>query len=138
MRVLVCGGRNYNDKAYAFAFLDVLYSRRLYRSDEPLVIIHGAATGADSLGKLWAATVGAEVLPFPAAWTDLSHPDAVIRTRRDGTQYDALAGHRRNQHMIDEGKPDLAVAFPSGTGTADMVRRLKQANIEVIKCEGRK
>jgi hypothetical protein len=30
------------------------------------------------------------------------------------------AGHIRNQRMIDEGKPDAAVAFPGGTGTADM------------------
>jgi hypothetical protein len=35
--------------------------------------------------------------------------------------------------MIDEGKPDLVVAFPGGRGTADMVKRAKKANVEVIE-----
>ena len=42
-------------------------------------------------------------------------------------------GHIRNQQMIDEGKPDLVVAFKGGTGTADMVRRAKKHNIKVIE-----
>ena len=37
------------------------------------------------------------------------------------------------QQMIDEGKPDLVVAFKGGTGTADMVRRAKKHNIKVIE-----
>lgn len=35
--------------------------------------------------------------------------------------------------MLDEGKPDLVVVFPGGTGTADMVRRAKKAGVEVIE-----
>ena len=42
-------------------------------------------------------------------------------------------GHIRNQQMIDEGKPDLVVAFKGGTGTADMTRRAKKHNIKVIE-----
>jgi predicted Rossmann-fold nucleotide-binding protein len=42
----------------------------------------------------------------------------------------------RNQRMIDEGKPDLVVAFPGGSGTADMVRRAKRASIEVMEVDG--
>src|SRR5262249_16770583 len=37
------------------------------------------------------------------------------------------AGPLRNQRMLDEGKPDLVVAFPGGGGTKDMVRRAVQA-----------
>jgi len=33
--------------------------------------------------------------------------------------------------MIDEGKPDLVLAFPGGRGTDDMVRRAEKAGIEV-------
>ena len=43
------------------------------------------------------------------------------------------AGHIRNQQMIDEGKPDLVVAFPGGAGTADMIRRAKKHNLKVIE-----
>jgi len=41
------------------------------------------------------------------------------------------AGPIRNQRMLEEGQPDLIVAFPGGHGTADMVRRARQAGIEV-------
>lgn len=32
--------------------------------------------------------------------------------------------------MLDEGKPDLVIAFPGGRGTADMVNRAKVSGIE--------
>lgn len=35
--------------------------------------------------------------------------------------------------MIDEGKPDLVVAFPGGRGTADMVNKALAAGIKVIR-----
>jgi hypothetical protein len=34
--------------------------------------------------------------------------------------------------MLDEGKPDLVVAFPGGRGTADMVSVARAKGIEVI------
>jgi Lhr-like helicase len=35
--------------------------------------------------------------------------------------------------MIDEGKPDLVIAFPGGRGTADMVGRARKAGIRVVE-----
>lgn len=129
--VLVCGGRKYADKAAVFDVLDRLHARR----GPFLTVLHGAARGADSLAEQWAnRTPGVTPVAFPAAWADLSHPDALIKTRgRYGEQYDARAGLRRNQAMIDMGKPDLVVAFPGARGTADMVRRAKDAGIEVVE-----
>jgi YspA, cpYpsA-related SLOG family len=135
MRVLVCGGRNYNNRSYLFAYMDVLLVRSFPRG-EPITVIHGAAPGADTLAGQWAKERGFGVLEFPARWADISHPNAVIRVRKDGSKYDALAGHRRNQSMIDEGKPDLAVAFPGGTGTADMRQRVYDAGIKLIIVKG--
>jgi len=43
------------------------------------------------------------------------------------------AGGDRNQQIIDDGKLDGVVAFPGGTGTADMIRRAKKAGLEVWK-----
>lgn len=130
MRVLVCGGRYYTDRLRVYAELDRIEGATPIK--EPFVLVHGACgTGADDLADEWAANSCIAIDDYPADWTDLSHPDAVIRTRRDGTKYDALAGHRRNQRMLDEGKPDLVVAFPGGTGTADMVRRARKAGVEV-------
>lgn len=35
--------------------------------------------------------------------------------------------------MLDEGKPDLVVAFPGGPGTAHMVRIARAAGVRVLK-----
>ena len=37
--------------------------------------------------------------------------------------------------MLDEGQPDLVLAFPGGSGTLDMMRRAIKAKILVIKGE---
>ena len=37
------------------------------------------------------------------------------------------------QQMIDEGKPDLVVAFPGGRGTQDMIKRAKGHHIKVVE-----
>lgn len=135
MRVLVCGGRDYRDEEAAFATLDQVHA------EQPITLIieGGQRTyengklvgGADLWGCRWTYRAGIGGLRFDADWSDLSHPDALIKTRRNGTRYDARAGFRRNQRMIDEGKPDLVVAFPGGKGTADMVARARKAGIEI-------
>lgn len=69
------------------------------------------------MARCYAADHGISAEGFPADWR----------------KYGKSAGPLRNQQMIDEGKPDLVVAFPGGTGTADMVRRAKAAGIRVIE-----
>lgn len=106
-RVLVCGGRDYHDSDHIWG---VLY-------DIPGItcIIHGGADGADRQAMIFAQTNGFRHAVFQADWH--THGRA--------------AGPIRNQRMLDEGKPDLVVAFPGGKGTADMVRRSKAAGIPV-------
>ena len=124
MRLVVTGGRDYSDTQRAFAALDDLHARR------PIsVLIEGEARGLDSRARVWAVRRGIAVEPYPAPWDDVDHPAAVVRYRRDGKPYDANAGPRRNQQMIDEGRPDYGLVFPGGTGTADMRRRLVAAGI---------
>lgn len=79
------------------------------------VIISGKAKGADTVAIEWAVVNWCSWEEYPADWE----------------QYGKAAGPIRNQRMLDEGKPDLVIAFPGGTGTADMVRRAKAAGIEV-------
>lgn len=123
-RVLVCGGRDFDDVDLVYAELD-----RAHAIDPISHLICGAAKGADAIALMWADERGVTPLPFPADWFDLSHPDAVIRTMRDGRKYDAKAGPRRNQKMLDEAKPDRVIAFEGDSGTADMVRRAKAAGV---------
>lgn len=126
-RLLVCGGRSYNDQAHITRVLDTLHAER------PITrLIHGAATGADRCAAHWGrVALGPDnVDPYPADWDDISHPDAVIRWR-NGRPYDLKAGHRRNARMLMLGCPDLVVAFPGGTGTGNMIGLARKAGVEV-------
>lgn len=131
LRLLVCGGRDYADAGAVDHLLSTIHA-----SYGPIAcIIHGAARGADTLAKKWALTNNIREEPYPADWDDLTHPDAIIRVRRDGKRYDARAGSRRNQRMLDEAKPTLVAALPGGRGTADMVARARKAGLHVISLE---
>jgi hypothetical protein len=117
VRVLVCGGRDYLDTDHVHNEL-----WRLHKKLGPFtVLIHGAATGADDEAMIWAQTYGFKHLPFEADWH--THGRA--------------AGPIRNQRMIDEGKPELVIAFPGGRGTEDMKRRARDAGINVVEVKAR-
>lgn len=124
MRIVVTGGRNFADAAMVDRALSAVH-----RKHGITALIEGEASGADTLCRKWAEAHGIAVKDFPANWSDVDRPGAIVRKRRDGSLYDAAAGSIRNQRMIDEGRPDAAVAFPGGSGTADMVRRLNHAGI---------
>ena len=107
MRILVCGGRDFDDAALLERTLNNLHAT---------LIIHGGARGADRLSGMWASLHGVECIVFPAMWA------------RDGK----AAGPIRNQAMLVNGRPDLVVGFPGGNGTADMVRRAIKAGVAVM------
>ena len=112
MRVLVCGGRDFAKTDVLYAFMD-----KLCKSHPIDTVIEGDARGADRMAGYWARRNRITNLKFPANWK--GHGKA--------------AGHIRNQQMLDEGKPDLVIAFPGGRGTADMISRAKRAGIEVME-----
>lgn len=115
MRVLVCGGRDYADKARVFATLDALHATT------PITcIIDGCARGADALGATWAVARNIPQDRFPADWN--THGTA--------------AGPIRNAQMLSEGKPDRVVAFPGGTGTANMIALARKAGVLVQEFVG--
>lgn len=111
-RLLVCGGRDYDDRAHVWKTLDRVNAKRPIRA-----LIHGAARGADSLADEWAEARLLEVWRFPAKW---------------GEEWRG-AGPKRNQAMLDIGQPHGVVAFPGGAGTEDMVARAKAAGVTVMR-----
>lgn len=114
-RILVCGGRDFADRRRLGRALIEFAPRNATCPNRETVIIHGGAPGADSLAGEWADLWSLRSEAFEADWQ--AHGSA--------------AGPIRNQRMIDDGKPDLVIAFPGGRGTADMVRRARAAGIEV-------
>ncbi|MGB1215024.1 MAG: DUF2493 domain-containing protein [Pikeienuella sp.] len=114
MRVLVCGSRDFTNTEVVYRFLSREHKR--LRFD---VVIEGDARGVDRMAGFWARKNNIDNLKFRADWK--AHGRA--------------AGPIRNQRMLDEGKPDLLIAFPGGRGTADMIRRAKEAGVEVLAAE---
>lgn len=123
MKVLVCGGRDYSNYEYVrnvlYAICDEFGLWTVpdeHGNKLPTVeIIHGGARGADSCADQFAVVNWCKFQEFKADWA----------------KHGKAAGPMRNQQMLEEGKPDLVVAFPGGVGTADMVRRAKKANVPV-------
>lgn len=126
VRCVVYGGRDFKGRDELFAFLD-----EIDRTEVIDEIIEGEMTGADRLARAWAESRGVPFHPFPADWDNITRPGAVVRRNRAGKLYDAAAGPFRNQRMIDEGFPDLAVECPGGDGTKDMRGRLESAGIPI-------
>lgn len=109
MKVLVCGDRNWTNIIPIREALQV-YDQRTHESGEPLIVIHGAAKGADTLAEIVGNEIGAEIQAFPAKWD--THGKA--------------AGPIRNQQMLNQ-DPDVVLALhddlENSRGTGDMVRR---------------
>lgn len=111
MRVLVCGGRDYDARGILFQTLD------FFHQVQPIeVLIEGGASGADALAGSWARVRLVSHWRVPANW------------ERDGWK---AAGPIRNKRMLDMCGPDMVLAFPGGTGTADMVRQARAAGVNV-------
>jgi hypothetical protein len=112
MRVLVCGGRKFEDRAMLWDVLDGLHAQHRFS-----VIIHGAQKGADTLADHWALANKIPPYRFHAAWT----------------QHGNAAGPIRNARMLAKGKPDLVVAFPGSNGTNDMMNKALAAKVAVLR-----
>ena len=112
-RILVCGGRNYWDRAAFDAAMECAQKWFAQR----FCIIEGDATGADTLAKEWARKRGVPVITMCANWTIF------------GDQ----AGSLRNIWMQEFAMPDLVIAFPGGIGTASMVDIATENGVDVWK-----
>jgi hypothetical protein len=114
-RVLVCGGRDYDDRVALFVTLDLLHAQRRFTT-----LIAGGARGADTLAKQWTQTRGVRTRTYHANWKIHGH----------------AAGPIRNERMLRAGQPQLVVAFPGGKGTAGMTALARAAGVEVIIVPG--
>jgi hypothetical protein len=91
----------------------------------PIVIVHGAATGADNLAADFVKSHrGSHTLfgniserAYPADWK--THGRA--------------AGPIRNRLMLTSESPHVIIAFKGGNGTADMIQQGKKAGVPVYE-----
>ncbi|MDO8683955.1 MAG: SLOG family protein [Armatimonadota bacterium] len=154
MIVLVTGGRRYSDRHKVFSTLNDLSRQRRI-----IGLIHGCATGADALAKEWMtirikreyaecaerrrttpqAKRRDDIQYHPvlwmvgciAQWDDITTPPVALRTRADGSQYNAAAGAVRNSQML-KWHPNICVVFPGGSGTENMRGQAFASGIEIV------
>jgi hypothetical protein len=84
-------------------------------------LIEGGARGADSLAHKWASRNKVPTHTFRANWEE----------------YGKRAGFIRNQQMLDEGKPNVVLAFftdihNKSKGTLGMIKIAQKAGVEVF------
>ena len=122
-KVLVTGGRDFTDFNYLTRMLDSVLREKC--KSHSIVIVSGKAQGADNLGEEYAKLRGYKINAHPADWKDITCEGAVIRSNNCG-EYNAIAGHMRNEDMAIE--CNVGVVFWDGysTGTEDMIKRLNK------------
>lgn len=122
LRVLVCGGRDFDCRPWLDHILD-----RVHRERGISLLIEGGQVtrrgdrliGADWMAGAWAIRRGIPHWTCYAQW----HAE-------DGS-IDRQAGPARNARMLAVGRPDAVVAFPGGRGTSGMVRMAEAAGVPV-------
>lgn len=72
-------------------------------------LVQGGCEGTDELLDAWALSKGIDRATYPAYW------DTFGRS----------AGPRRNSEMLSKENPDAVIAFPGGSGTADLVKKAR-------------
>lgn len=112
LRVLVCGGRNFNDPLTLGSWLG-----GIQKNQGISLLIEGGAPGVDRMAREFAKWKGIPFKTFEADW------------RKHGP----AAGPIRNGLMLADGQPDLVVAFPGGRGTANMVDLARRAGVRVLE-----
>lgn len=113
MKIIVCGGRDYNNKTFLYEMLDYFNTKTKIAT-----LIHGGAKGADSLAALWAHENNINCIMYPANWN----------------KYGKGAGFIRNTEMIKSNlDAKFLVAFPGGSGTLMACDIATTNKLKVIK-----
>ena len=109
-KVIVAGGRNFNDYPLLEKTLD-----KLLQHKTDVQIVSGLARGADSLGIAYAVDKNIPVAKFPANWEE----------------HGTMAGYQRNIEMAEYA--DACVCFWNGKsrGTKHMIRIARNLNLQV-------
>lgn len=126
IRILVTGSRDWVDAD------TIRTAFRKHTSDisvaSDVTVVHGAATGADTLSGKIAQMHGFMVEEHPANWDDCGDdcgPEH-YRYRYDRTPYCPRAGFKRNALMVDLGA-DICLAFiRNGSKGAGMTARMAE------------
>lgn len=119
-RVLVCGGRDYDNRERLFEVLDKALQAATM-AGKSFTLVHGGAKGADSLSHVWAS---------------MRQNDVEVRVyKADWKTHGRRAGPIRNKKMFTSESPHVIIAFKGGDGTAHMMKIGREAGVPVYEVE---
>lgn len=143
--VLITGSRDYTNQQELDQALNAAWNEALARGFRELVVVHGAARGADRLADGWAKrrqARGVQARRFRADWNGPCGSECKPghrRRKQHGGTYCPAEGNRRNQRMVEH---VLGVAAPGGVlaivcwvessecrGTRDCLGRIEAAGL---------
>jgi hypothetical protein len=117
MKLLVCGGRDYQDRDTIYWWLNLL---------NPSEIVHGACKvsgrsegfdGADGFADEWALAHGITLNRHPADWT----------------KHGKSAGPKRNREMLDRHPDvDMVIGFGGDKGTRNMLGLAQRCSLPTV------
>lgn len=113
MKVIVAGGRDFNDYEFMCKKLDYYFQ---FHSPETITIINGKGPGkpgADALAERYAKERGYPIEYFPPEWSTFGRAAGPIRNRKMAEVANAL------------------VAFPGGSGTANMISLAEEYSLKI-------
>lgn len=129
MKILVTGSRHWKDYDTISRGLTVAIETLIakFPEDKNIVLIHGAAPGADSLAAKFMTNATKFLASKGYHVTIDAHP-------ADWDKYRNAAGPIRNREMV-ELKPDICVAFvaPDSKGTVGCMKMCTEAGIEILE-----
>lgn len=112
MKVVITGGRDYQDEIRVWDILDALKPSYVYVGDCP--------TGVDHFVTRWCDETKTSHKIFTANWD----------------KFGKRAGPLRNGAMLDDAGPQtVVIAFEGGRGTEDCVRQAKLKDMLVMRVE---
>ena len=122
-RIIIAGSRQFNGYHNMLTELDNL-GIHLINSINPIEIVSGHASGADTLGERFAKAYHYPLKIFPAEWD----------------KYGRAAGPIRNEQMAKyaaEADRGMLIAFPIGEskGTRNMIKLAQQYGLEICVIE---
>jgi hypothetical protein len=119
IKIVVAGSRGYSDYIGFRAMMHEIL--KLFPDTE--FLSGDASKGPDRMIIEYANDCGYVCHKYPAAWEDIGVPDVRIKVNDRGRQYNANAGHVRNQQMAE--LADFYIIFWDGKspGTKDMIKR---------------
>ena len=113
MRVIIAGGRDFDDYEKLCKFCDKILSNQ-----DKVKIVSGTAKGADRLGERYAEERGYKVKRFPAQWA----------------QHKRAAGNIRNDEMADYADGLIAFWDDKSKGTMHMIDLAREKGLKVRVC----